>query len=228
MDKDNPFDLGEEVLLKLLIVGIFDTNCYILGCKETLEGMIIDPGAFSKHEEQRILNETNRGNLNIKYILNTHGHPDHIAGNRSMKEKTNAEILIYKDDALKLVDPILNGSQFIGIDITSPAADWSLEEGDIITVGKIQLEVLHTPGHSKGSISVLGKGFVFTGDTLFAGSVGRTDKLDGSLNPDASWEDELNSIKSKLLNLPDEVKIFPGHGPASTIGDQRRTNPFLK
>jgi hydroxyacylglutathione hydrolase len=225
---DNPFDLGEEVLLKLLIVGIFDTNCYILGCKETLEGMIIDPGTFSRQEEQRILDEVSRNKLNIKYILNTHGHPDHIAGNKSIKEATNAEILIHKDDALKLVDPILNGSQFIGIDITSPAADWSLEEGDIITVGKIQLEVIYTPGHSKGSISILGKGFVFTGDTLFAGSVGRTDKLDGSPNPDASWDDELHSIKAKLLTLPDEVKIFPGHGPASTIGKERRANPFLK
>lgn len=228
MDKDNPFDLGEEVLLKLLIVGIFDTNCYILGCKETLEGMVIDPGAFSQTEEQRILTEINRDNLKIKYILNTHGHPDHIAGNRSLKEATNAEILIHKNDALKLVDPILNGSKFIGTDITSPAADWVLEEGNIITIGKIQLEVIHTPGHSKGSISVLGKGFVFTGDTLFAGSVGRTDQLDGSPNPDASWEDELSSIRNKLLVLPDEVKIYPGHGPASTIGEQRGTNPFLK
>jgi len=227
VSNNRPFDLEEGMLLKLLIVGIFDTNCYILGCKETLEGMIIDPGTFTKQEEQRILNEVNRDSLKIKYILNTHGHPDHIAGNRGMKEATNAEILIHKDDALKLVDPILNGSRFIGTDITSPSADWLLEDGNIITIGKIQLEILHTPGHSKGSISVLGKGFVFTGDTLFAGSVGRTDQLDGSPNPDASWEDELHSIKNKLLALPDEVKIFPGHGPASTIGEQRRSNPFL-
>lgn len=227
MSDSRSFNLEEKLLLKMLIVGIFDTNCYILGCRKTREGVVIDPGAFSKEEEQRILSEVNRDNLKIRYILNTHGHPDHIAGNRALKEATNAEILIHKDDALKLVDPILNGSKFIGTDITSPSADWLLEEGDIITIGKIQLKIMHTPGHSKGSISILGEGLVFTGDTLFAGSVGRTDWLDGSPNPDASWEDELHSIRNKLLTLPDKIKIFPGHGPASTIGEQRRTNPFL-
>lgn len=214
------------MLLKLLVVGFLNTNCYILGDKKTCEGMVIDPGTFSKEEEERILSTVNRNNLKIKYILNTHGHADHIGGNRGLKEATNAQILIHKEDALKLVDPNINGSKFMGMDITSPPADCLLEEGDSINIGAIQLKILYTPGHSRGSICVLGKGAVFTGDTLFAGSIGRTDSSDGIPNPDASQKDELHSIKTKLLTLPDEFKIFPGHGPISTIGQEKKTNPF--
>jgi glyoxylase-like metal-dependent hydrolase (beta-lactamase superfamily II) len=195
------------MLIKMFTVGMLRTNCFIAGDIKTGEAIIIDPGLYHASEVKNILNEIQRSKFKIKFIVNTHGHPDHVSGNKTMKEATGAHILIHESDA-----PMLK----------NPSADKTLREGDIIELGDIKLRVLHTPGHSKGSVALLGEEEVFVGDTLFAGSIGRYDLSGGSL------EELMNSIKKKLLTLPDHVKVYPGHGEVTTIGEERRTNPFLQ
>ncbi len=209
------------MILEMLTVGTLYTNCYIVGCSETLEGLIIDPGFDREAEAERILREVNQHHLKVKYIVNTHGHPDHTAGNEILKEATSAPILIHELDAPKLIGAAKNLSGLFGLRVTSPPADQTLREGDVIQVGRVKLKVLHTPGHSKGSISLLGENVVFTGDTLFAGSIGRYDF------PDASFREIMSSVK-RLAMLPDHVKVYPGHGPTSTVGEEKRSNPFLR
>jgi hydroxyacylglutathione hydrolase len=208
------------MILEMLTVGTLFTNCYIVGCPETLEGLVIDPGFDRDNEADRILKEVDQHHLKVKYIVNTHGHPDHTAGNGILKEATGAPILIHELDAPKLTDASKNFSRLFGLRVTSPPADQTLREGDVVQVGKVKLKVLHTPGHSKGSISLLAENVVFTGDTLFAGSIGRYDF------PDASFREIMSSIK-RLATLPDHMKVYPGHGPTSTIGEEKRSNPFL-
>ncbi len=209
------------MILEMLTVGTLFTNCYIVGCAETLEGLIIDPGFDRDNEADRVLKRVDQHHLKVKYIVITHGHPDHTAGNGILKEATGAPILIHELDAPKLTDASQSLSRLFGLRVTSLPADRKLREGDIIQVGRIKLKVLHTPGHSKGSISLLGENVVFTGDTLFAGSIGRYDF------PDASFKEIMNSIK-RLAMLPDHMKVYPGHGPTSTIGREKRSNPFLQ
>jgi glyoxylase-like metal-dependent hydrolase (beta-lactamase superfamily II) len=194
------------MFVKMFTVGMLGTNCYVVGDKDSGEAVVIDPGFDSEPEAQQILDEIERNGLHIKYIVNTHGHPDHNGGNSILKNHSHAPILIHEADA-----PMLNG----------PPADRRLREGDIIEAGKVKLKVIHTPGHSPGSTALLTEDYVFSGDTLFAGSIGRYDL------PGASHEELVNSLK-KLLTLPDHVKVCPGHGPATTIGEERRTNPFLR
>jgi len=209
------------MILEMLTVGTLFTNCYIVGCSETLEGLIIDPGFDRDSEAGGILKEVDKHRLKVKYIVNTHGHPDHTAGNGILKKATGAPILIHELDAPKLTDASKSLSGLFGLHVTSPPADRTLREGDVVQVGKVKLKVLHTPGHSKGSISLLGENVVFTGDTLFAGSIGRYDF------PDASFKEIMSSLK-RLVMLPDYVKVYPGHGPTSTISREKRTNPFLE
>jgi len=199
------------MILKRLTVGALCTNCYIVSCAETKEAIIIDPGLDRESEAKRILEEINRDNLRVKFIVNTHGHPDHISGNKIIKEATGASILIHKYDA-----PLLRGSS-----VNSPPADKTLHDGDIIQAGKVRLKVLHTPGHSQGSICLLGEKVVFTGDTLFAGSIGRTDLP-------ASSDEAIQGSLKRLITLPDHLKVYPGHGPASTMGEEKKRNPFLQ
>jgi glyoxylase-like metal-dependent hydrolase (beta-lactamase superfamily II) len=158
----------------------------------------------------------------LKYIINTHGHIDHIACNNLLKAKTKALLLIHRLDADMLVDANKNFSSFMGKVICSPPADKLLEEGDEISLGTLNLIVIHTPGHTPGGISLVSNNMVFSGDTLFAGGIGRTDL------PGGSYPDLIKSIKEKLLILGDDKTIYPGHGPDSTIGEERRTNPYLK
>ncbi|WP_258359942.1 MBL fold metallo-hydrolase [Moorella sulfitireducens (nom. illeg.)] len=206
------------MFLKTLVVGPIGTNCYLIGCQETKEGAIIDPGA----EGQRILAAAGEAGLKIRYIINTHGHIDHIGANGVIKNATGASILIHSDDAPFLIDPGRNLSVLMGSRERGPGADRLLQEGDTITIGRtITLTVLHTPGHTPGGICLQGEGLIFTGDTLFAGSIGRTDFPGGSFNQ------LINSIKEKLFVLDDDLKIYPGHGPASTIGAERVDNPFF-
>ena len=195
------------MFVRMFTVGMLATNCFLIGDRETGDAVVIDPGFDRESEAKTIFNEVQRNGFRIKYIINTHGHPDHNSGNRIMKERSGAPILIYEDDASLLSNPL---------------ADRKLRDGDSVEVGNIKLRVVHTPGHSPGSMALLGEDCVFSGDTLFAGSIGRYDLPGGSL-------DELvDSLKSKLLTLPDHVKVFPGHGPVTTIGEERRSNPFLK
>ena len=195
------------MLIEMFTVGMLGTNCFVIGNTQTKEAIVIDPGFDKASEAKNILNEIQRGKLRVKFIINTHGHPDHVSGNKMMKDATGASIMIHEYDA-----PMLKNSR----------ADKTLHEGDIIELGDIKLRVLHTPGHTKGSIALLNSDCLFVGDTLFAGSIGRYDLPGGSL------EELMNSIKNKLLIQPDHVKVYPGHGEVTTIGEERRTNPFLQ
>jgi len=195
------------MFVKMFTVGMIQTNCFIVGDTHSEEAVVIDPGFDSASEVKSILKEIERNRFRVKFIINTHGHPDHTSGNKTMKEATKALILIHEYDA-----PLLR----------NPSADKTIREGDIIELGEIKLRVLHTPGHSKGSIALLGADAVFSGDTLFAGGIGRYNLLGGSL------EEIMNSLKNKLLILPDHLKVYPGHGPVTTIGEERRSNPFLQ
>ena len=208
------------MFLKRLIVGALETNCYLIACKKTKKAAVIDPGV--EEEVDLILNLLQKNNFNLKYIINTHGHIDHIIGNNLLKAKTEALLLIHRLDADMLGDANKNFSSFMGKEICSPPADKFLEEGDEISLGTLNLIVIHTPGHTPGGISVLSNNTVFTGDTLFAGGIGRTDL------PGGSYHNLIKSIKEKLLILGDDKIIYPGHGPNSTIGKERRTNPYLK
>jgi hydroxyacylglutathione hydrolase len=189
-------------VLRQLAVGPYQTNCYILACKDTLEGVVIDPG----DEVFRITKEISRNGIRIRHILITHGHIDHIGGVEELKRITKAPVLIHPHDAAALRIP----------------PEGSLQEGQKIQVGTYTLSVIHTPGHSPGCVCLLAPGAVFTGDTLFAGSVGRTDF------PGGSHETLVQGVRTKIFPLGDDLRIYPGHGPASTIGAERRTNPFFQ
>ena len=210
------------MIIKMFTFGMYFTNCYVVGCEETKEAIIIDPGFDRDAEAEKVLRFLDQNNLRVKYIVNTHGHTDHTAGNGIMKKATGAPILIHEDDAVMLSGVAKAMSRVFGFRATSPSADKTLRDGDVIQFGRIKLVVLHTPGHSEGGISLLGEDFVFTGDTLFAGSIGRTDF------PGASFEEIMQSIKTKLMTLPDRFKVYPGHGPPTTIGEERKYNPFLQ
>lgn len=199
-------------------VGHLGTNCYIAYCEKTNEAAIIDPGGNG--EELAALLQ--RENLTLRYIINTHGHADHIGANSYLKERTQALIAIHELDADMLSSAQRNLSIYIGSGITSQAADCLLKDGDTIEVGEMQFTVLHTPGHTPGGISLLCDGILFSGDTLFYQSVGRSDF------PGGSHSQLIRSIQEKLLILPDDTKVLPGHGPDSTIGDERAMNPFIQ
>lgn len=203
-----------------LAVGMIEANCYIIGCTKTGEAMVIDPGA----EGSRILDAIEQNNFKVKYIVNTHGHHDHIGALSEVKEGTGAEILIHSEDSQMLENPNKNLSAFMGQDSRQPGADRLLRNGDIIEVGELSFQIIHTPGHTLGGISVYNKEekVCFTGDTLFLGSIGRTDL------PGGSYPAIIKAIKEKLLVLPDEVTVYPGHGPETTIAKEKKINPFLK
>lgn len=205
-----------------LEVGYHAVFAYLIGDPESGEAAVVDP---ADDVDVLIALAADIG-LTIKYILNTHGHVDHIMGNAEMKEKTGARIVIHADEA----DYLERIGDFWLREFNarrSPPADDVLREGDIFRVGQVAWQVFHTPGHTPGGICLYNAayGLCLTGDTLFVGSVGRTD------GPRASWPQMLASIKQKLLTLPDATEIFPGHNygftPTSTIGEERVSNPFL-
>jgi hydroxyacylglutathione hydrolase len=204
------------LIIRRLEVGPFAANCYIVGTNG--EGMIIDPG----DEAKRILDEVKELGLDIKIIALTHGHIDHIGALKEVKEATGAQVAIHAGDVNVLKDRFL--SVFLGIRHRSPPdPDRLLNDGDVISVGELEFTVIHTPGHSKGSICLLGGGVLFSGDTLFNCGVGRSD-LPGS---GGNHEQLIDSINKRLLVLDDDIRVYPGHGPETTIGAERRGNPFL-
>ncbi len=193
-------------------------NCYILGCENTKEAVVIDPG----DDGDQILIALAKSSLKVKYLINTHGHFDHVGANKAMKEATNAEIGIHPDDAPMLMELSKSASMFGLSAENSPPADILLNHGDQLSFGDITLDVIHTPGHSKGGICLYTKGYLFAGDTLFKSSIGRTDL------PGGNYDTLIASIRTKLFGLPDDTIVYTGHGPETSIGDEKRMNPFLR
>ena len=205
------------MILMRLIVGPLQVNCYILADEKTKEAVVIDPG----DDAQDLLNIIRSKDLKVKYIVNTHAHFDHVGANRDLQEATGAEILLHEADA-SLLNASTDQAVMFGMKApSSPPADRYLKHGDLVTAGEVSLKVLHAPGHSSGGICLLEDGIVFSGDALFAGSIGRTDLPGGDLMT------LIDSIKSNLLTLPDDTRVFPGHGPDTTIGAEKKENPFL-
>lgn len=209
------------MITQTFIVGKLSTNCYIVTCQKTCETIIVDPGFDFNLEAERVFKFIKEKALKPVFTLNTHGHPDHTCGNRLVKEKFSTPILIHEKDAFMLGESGKALAKFSGFKTYSPEPDKLLHDGDTIKFGNETLKVMHTPGHSPGSISLVGEKEVFTGDTLFAGSIGRTDL------PQSSEKDMLGSLR-KLLSLPDSFVVYPGHGPETTIGEEKAVNPFLQ
>ena len=203
-------------------VGNFAVFCYLIGDEETKEGLFIDP---ADDGEKLISEAKSHGVEKIKYIVNTHSHVDHIMGNKEMVKRTGAKVVIHEEEARYLVQTPA-GLLMMFRATPSPPADLLVKEGDVIQVGKVGLKVIHTPGHSPGGMSLYIDGMVFTGDTLFVGSVGRTDF------PGSSWDAMETSIRKKLYVLPGNTIVFPGHNygstPPSTIQYEKRHNPFVR
>jgi glyoxylase-like metal-dependent hydrolase (beta-lactamase superfamily II) len=199
------------MLIETFTVGMLSTNCYVANSQQTKEAIIIDPGLEFSSEVQKILDYITQGALKVKLIVNTHGHSDHISCDAIFQEKYNVPIYIHKYDAYSIER--FNKSKF--------PADVLLEDGSLIKFGGESLKVMHTPGHTPGSICLLGERLIFTGDTLFAGGIGRTDFPGGSVS-------DMRLSLQKLMRLPGYLLIYPGHGAASIMGEEKRVNPFLK
>ena len=222
------YELDPNVIIESAVVGFAAANCYVVGCAQTLEGVVIDPGTMDTEDTRELADEIRRLELRIKYILNTHGHPDHMSGNDLLKVAVGGEVMIHQLDALKLTDPVRNASRMFGMDMHVSPPDGILKDGDVITFGNISLRVAHTPGHSSGGVVFIGDGYVFTGDTLFFQSIGRSDLPDSSDEGTVAHDVLLRSIREQLLTLPDETVVLSGHGAPSTIGQERGLNPFLR
>lgn len=203
------------------MVGMMGVCCYILSCEQTSKAAIVDPGG----DEQRLLELVQASNLEVEYIIATHGHPDHVCGNRRIKEATGAAIVMHEaDDDFFSQDQVKNYFSMLGLEATPPT-DIRVKDGDSISFGEVSLKVIHTPGHTPGGMCLYNKPDLITGDTLFVGGIGRTDF------PGGSHHELISSIQQKLLKLPPETIVWPGHGyggSRSTIGEEHRSNPYLR
>ena len=210
-----------SMIHEIIPVGMLACNCSILGDESTGEAIVIDPG----DEIEQVQQVLEKHHLRLKYIVATHAHIDHVGGIEGLKKATGAAVLMHQAD-LPLYQSLALQAQWLGVE-TPPLTDVDqfLKEGDSLHCGSLSLEVLHTPGHSPGSLSLHLPGKehrILSGDTLFQGSIGRTDLWGGSL------DQILRSIRSRLLIFPDETPVFPGHGAPTTIGEERESNPFLQ
>ena len=207
------------MIQKGLTVGLLEVNCYILGDEETKEAVVIDPGG----DEDEILEALNHAGLKLKYIIDTHGHFDHVDANLPLKAATGAQIAVHELDAPALSQPSQEALFFTGNRLRTSQADILLKEGDVLSFGNYRLQVLHTPGHTPGGISLVLENhtYVYVGDLLFAGSIGRTDF------PGGSYEALINAVRTKIFPLGDNYSVFPGHGPVTTVGQEKQYNPFF-
>ncbi|MBI4318911.1 MAG: MBL fold metallo-hydrolase [Chloroflexi bacterium] len=201
----------------MLAVGMLGTNCVLAVCPETREAVVVDPG----DDAEKILRRLGELGATVKYIVDTHGHPDHVLANADLKDATGATLAIHPLDA-----PLLSSQPgelmfWLPKPMRESVPDLLLNEGDEIQIGTVSLKVLHTPGHTPGHISLVTDGIAIVGDVLFFQGIGRTDF------PGGSFPQLMQSIREKLLPLGDDTVVYPGHGPATTIGDERMYNPFL-
>jgi len=203
--------------VETLVVGPVMTNCYIIACEETNKGAVIDPGGDAK----AILAAVKRMGADVEYVLNTHGHFDHTLANDAIVAATGATLAIHEADAPMLA--MGGGAAWLGMKGSQSRPDLLLRDGDIVRVGNLQLRVLHVPGHSPGGVAfyLAEQGVVFSGDALFQMGIGRTDL------PGGDYDRLIASIRTKLLTLPPDTVVYPGHGPATTIARERVGNPFL-
>jgi hydroxyacylglutathione hydrolase len=201
-----------------VVVGALETNCYLVYCEQTMDCAVVDPGA----EPEKIVHVIEQKGLRPSVLINTHGHVDHVGANKDIKERYGIPLCIHSSDSAMLRN-LLNSTMgfFIGAK-KSPPPDRFIEEGEEIHIGNSRLKVIHTPGHSPGSVSLSGDGFLLSGDMLFCGGVGRTDL------PGGSWAELEKSIKDKIYSLPDDTFILPGHGPLTTVGQEKKSNPFVR
>jgi len=208
------------MLVEQMLVGPMAVFCYIVGCEKEKEGLIIDPAG----SEKKVLSQAKSMGLRIKYVVNTHGHADHTCGNRAVLSKTGAELVVHQKDAKEILKGLNKAFSMVMGKRPSPKAHILVKDGDFLKIGQTRLKVIHTPGHTPGSICLYGEGNLFTGDTLFVGAAGRTDLKGGSL-------DVLLTSLRKLISLPPETRVWPGHNygdvPVSTITREMETNPYI-
>ncbi len=206
-----------EIEIRGILVGLFQENCWVIGNRRTGEAICIDPG----DQAEDILHLASEMGVRIKRIANSHGHLDHILGVRGIQAKTGATFLLHRDD-LELSRTAAEQAARFGLEAEpAPEPDAFVQDGDVVEVEGVALQALHTPGHTAGSVSYYTEGVLFSGDTLFRGSIGRTDL------PGGSYEQEMSSIVERLLQLPDETTVLPGHMQETTIGFEREENPFI-
>ena len=207
-----------ELMVRGIVVGLFAANCWIVGSRRTGEAVCIDPG----DQPEDILNLAKDLGVRIKYILNSHGHLDHVLGVRRIKEATGAKFLMHSQDVPIAKSAGQSAILLLGRYVEPPPdPDAFIEDGDEVDVAGVKLKVIHTPGHTPGSCSFYTEGMLFSGDTLFRGSIGRTDL------PGGDYDQEMRSIIDKLLTLPEETIVLPGHMEETRIGIEKRTNPFV-
>jgi hydroxyacylglutathione hydrolase len=208
-----------ELMLRHVVVGVFAENCYILGSRRTREAICIDPG----DQPEEILALARDMGVEIKLIANSHAHVDHILAVGDVKARTGARFLLHSDDVGLARHAPQSAARFLGyVPELPPEPDALLAQGDSVEVEGLQLKVIHTPGHTQGSVSYYTEGMLFSGDTLFRDSIGRTDL------PGGDFDQEMSSIIDRLLPLPDETIVLPGHMLETTIGAERERNPFIR
>ncbi len=205
------------MIVEVFPVGPLQVNCVVLGCPVSRKAVVIDPGADLELIEEAL----RKHDLSVEMILNTHGHFDHIGANAGLKKSTGAPLLIHQADVKLLQMASMQASTY-GLTVeNSPLPDTELLGGEVLQFGEQSLEVIHTPGHSPGCVCFYREGLLVSGDTLFAGSVGRTDL------PGGDHQQLLNSIRQKLAGLPSQTKVLPGHGPLTTIDHELKHNPYM-
>lgn len=206
------------MFLKRTEVGPLAANCYIIADETSKEAAVIDPGG----EGDDIAAFCMQQGFTVKYIINTHGHADHIMGNAAVKAATGGELLVHEADAAMLTSPHLSLATFVGMQTEMIPPDRTLADGDKLQLGSLALKIIHTPGHTPGGISIAVENYLFTGDTLFAESIGRTDF------PGGSFSQLIKSVETKLFTYPDDTTVCPGHGSSTTVKWEKDNNPFLR